>query len=109
MSRKPKNLPVTPPSQPSHSTPSSRLARDPSGVAYIFPDGRGPVEDADAMFTALAAKESHPGELKRLLWGLADRARRTGEVRRRRRIPREGSDARSDPGRQGALLPGDRG
>ena len=80
MSTKSKKPPVTSPSQPSHSTPSGRPAKDPSGVAYIFPDGRViAVDDADAMFTALAAKESDPEALKRLLWGLARECDESGK------------------------------
>ena len=80
MSTKSKKPPVTFPSQPSHSTPSGPLAKDPSGVAYILPDGRVvAVDDADAMFTALAAKESHPEALKRMLWGLARECGESGK------------------------------
>ena len=80
MSTKSKKPPVTSPSQPSHSTPSGRPAKDPSGVAYIFPDGRVvAVEDADAMFTALATMESDSGDLTRLLWGLARECDESGK------------------------------
>ena len=80
MSTKSKKPPVTSPSQPSGSTPSGRLAKDPSGVAYILPDGRViAVDDADAMFTALAAKQSDPEALKRLLWGLARECDESGK------------------------------
>jgi tetratricopeptide (TPR) repeat protein len=80
MSTKSKKPPVTSPSQPSDSTSSGRPAKDPSGVAYIFPDGRVvAVDDADAMFTALAAMESDPGELTRLLWGLVRECDESGK------------------------------
>ena len=80
MSTKSKKPPVNPPSQPDGSTPSGRPAKDPSGVAYIFPDGRViAVDDADAMFTALAKMESDPGDLTRLLWGLARECDESGK------------------------------
>jgi tetratricopeptide (TPR) repeat protein len=80
MSTKSKKPPVEPSSQPSGSTPSGRPAKDPSGVAYIFPDGRVvAVDDADAMFAALAAKESDPEALKRMLRGLGRECDESGK------------------------------
>jgi tetratricopeptide (TPR) repeat protein len=80
MTRKQKKPLVEPPSQPSHSIPSAPLEKDPSGVTYIFPDGRViAVDDADVMFAALVAMERDPGELKRLLWGLARECDESGK------------------------------
>jgi tetratricopeptide (TPR) repeat protein len=70
--RRPKKPRVEPPSQPSSPNPSGPLPKDPSGVAYILPDGRViAVDDAEAFFAYLAETEKNPEELKRLLWGLA--------------------------------------
>jgi tetratricopeptide (TPR) repeat protein len=80
MSTRSKKPPVEPPFQPDDSTPSGRLPKDPSGVAYILPDGRViAVDDAEAMFAALVAMERDPGELKRLLWGLARECDESGK------------------------------
>jgi tetratricopeptide (TPR) repeat protein len=80
MSTKSKKPPVTSPAQPGGSTPSGRPAKDPSGVEYIFPDGRAiAVDDAGAMFAALITMERDPGELTRLLWGLARECDESGK------------------------------
>ncbi len=80
MTRKPKKPAVEPTPLPSNSTPCDPKPEDHSGVAYILPDGRMvAIDDAEAMFTTLAAKESDPEALKRMLWGLAKECDESGK------------------------------
>ena len=61
------------------STPSDPLPKDSSGVAYILPDGRVvAVDDAEAIFAFMVAKESDPEKLKGMLWGFAKECGESG-------------------------------